>query len=400
MRRGKLILAGVLLTVLISAICWLRLASSRADLAPPSSRLPDPWGALTPALRSARPLARVPSLPLALATLTTHARTSLLAVHAGGIESLVGPEVMDGGSSMLRGSALASLLLTGPDPFQNSIDVQNLEGGPSWEIHPDEGGVIFGFMLEPGGSQLVYLEVDGRSSGTQPPWRVVKVDLGNGARRAILNGAQDGNIALLPVDWESGTILLRGLSPFSPRFHGLWSVRADGTSLRKLLDESEYVGTPRLSPQADRLAVLGAQPGVRPPQPGPGEPTATAIEIHELTTDRRQPILLTDSQHEFIQLQWGAEGLLAAEGEWDDAQQEFVHRQVLQLIPDVRSAPEVHRFAIEGEIVRLASCPNEGWLVGVQMDDSLRIIRGNPTESVASFHVGTLDNLACLIDEP
>jgi len=400
MKLGAGRLAGIVILALVSAVCWLDLAASGDDRAPPSPSVPAAWGELTPARRSTRASFRLPNPILALAALTENARTTLIGVRPNGTQSLLEPEVMDGGSTTLRGSALAYLLLPGLDPSQNYIEAHDLAEGRSWEILPDEGGVIFGFVMDPAGTHLVYLEVDARPSGAQPPWRVVAVDLASGTRRAILDGARDGEVALLPVDWESDTILLRGLTPFSPRFHGLWSVQSDGAGLRKLLDESDYVATPRLSPQGDRLALLSAQPSVRPPLIGRGEPSATVVQVFELSTDRRIPILVTDSQHEFADLQWQAGGLLAVQGEWDEEQQAFVHRRVLHLGLGANASPEVLYSAVDGDILRLARCPDKGWLAVVQGDNTVRIVGGNQTEPIASFHHGDLDSLTCLAGPP
>ena len=400
MKLGAGRLAGIVILALVSAVCWLDLAASGDDRAPPSPSVPAAWGELTPARRSTRASFRLPNPILALAALTENARTTLVGVRPNGTQSLLEPEVMDGGSTTLRGSALAYLLLPGLDPTQNSIEAQNLSDGQSWEILPDEGGVIFGFVVDPKGNHLVYLEIDSRPSGAHPPWRVVAVDLAGGARRAILDGARDGDVALMPVEWESGTILLRGLTPFSPHFQGLWSVHPDGSGLRKLLDESEYLAMPRLSPQGDRLALLSVQPGVRPPLIGRGEPTATVVQVFDLATDLRIPILATDSQHEFADLEWAAGGLLAVQGEWNAEQQAFVHRRVLRLALEANASPEILYSAVEGDILRLARCPDKGWLAVIQEEDAIRIVRGNPTEAIASFPEGDLDSLTCLAGSP
>src|SRR4030067_785730 len=94
------------------------------------------------------------------------------------------PEVMDGGSIVVRGSELAYLLLPGLDSSQNHLEARNLADGPRWKILPGEGGVIFGFAMDPSGSHLAYLEVDSRPSGALVPWRGGARVLAGGARPA------------------------------------------------------------------------------------------------------------------------------------------------------------------------------------------------------------------------
>src|SRR4030067_1259691 len=104
MRSGVGRWAGVLFLALVSALCWLDLASSGPDRSPPSPRAPAAWGELTSALPSTRTSVRLPNPILGFAALTADARASRVGLHPNGPPPLLEPEVMDGGCIAVRGS--------------------------------------------------------------------------------------------------------------------------------------------------------------------------------------------------------------------------------------------------------------------------------------------------------
>ena len=393
-------ITAVLLLVLPPLLYRLTRAASASNLLPPSPAIHAGWHPPAPAQPFTPPQIPMLGRSLAVAALTQGARTSLVAVLPNETFPIQAPQVMDGPSTLLRASTLAYLVLPGLDPTENYIEARDLTEARAWRIQADEGGVLFGVALDPEGAQLAYLEVDSRLAGAKLPWRVVTVDLSTGARETILDGSGDGKVALLPVDWAPGTLLYRGLTPFTAEYLGLWASRADGSDLRRLANEAEYLGRPRLSPEGDLVAFLAFDPGVPPSLFGRGEPAATSIRVLDVRTGEISVVLGTDSQHEFTDLQWASEGLLAVQGDWDASQNAFVDRRIIQLKPEAGSLPEVAYSATGGEVVRLASCRDGGWLAAVQYGDHLRLVQSHRSVALAKVEGANLEWMACRRDLP
>ncbi|HET7009417.1 MAG TPA: hypothetical protein VFI11_01465 [Anaerolineales bacterium] len=305
-----------------------------------------------------------------------------------------GPEVLDERSLAFRGQVLAYLVLAGLDPASNYIETHDLDAGPSWRIQPDEGGVIFGFALHPEGSQLTYLEVDSRPSGTQPPWRVVTVDLATGNRRTILDSAAQPD-ALLPLDWQGDTLLLRAVVPFTARNLGLWAARSDGSGLNPVLEESSFVGHPRLAPRGDRLAVLRPDPSSTPTTFGPGEPVATTIWAIDLATGKETLIASAGDGHDYLDMAWESDGLVAVRGEWDDDRNAYFHRSIIRVSSEAGSASQIVYSIEDGEILRLVGCSEHAWMAAVRMGETTQLVQGNPSRAVTDFAGGNLHWAAC-----
>lgn len=383
------------------ALCLLRAGDrQREDGLPaaPSPTLAPP--ALTPASRAALSSTRLSSRAIALAALTEAARTTFVSLDAeGGAEALAGPFVVDGHTIVLRAGVLAYRVLPGLDPTQNYIEVRELARGSGWQVRAEDGNAIFGFALDPQGARLIYLEADARAVGSRVPWWVVSVDLATGAKGIVLDGAQTGLAGLLPLDGSSEMILFRGITPFTDQHLGLWTIASDGSSLRPILAEADYVGLPRLSPEGDRLALLASDPSALPiarGNAGAGEPPANAIQILDLRRGELRLVSPPSPQRDLASLEWTTNGLIAVAGEWDADRNAFLHRSIVEFQPDSETTPGVLYSTEDGEITRLTPCPDDGWLAVIRFGDRTQIIYAGQAEPAAEFVGPALDWLACL----
>jgi hypothetical protein len=341
---------------------------------------------------------RLPRRAVALAALTEAAQTTFIALDTEGHgEPLGGPIVVDERTVIMRAGVVAYLVLPGLDPTQNYIEVRELTRESGWQIKAEEGNAIFGFALEPQGTHLVYLEADARAVRARIPWWVVDVDLATGAKTVMLDGAQTGAVGLLPLDWSLEMILFRGLTPFTEQYHGLWATDPDGSNLRPIVAEADYIDLPRLSPEGDRLALLVSDPSALPAaRRQAGEPPANIIQILE---PRSNELTLTSPllpQRDLASPEWTADGLIAIAGQWDANRNAFTHRSVIELQPDTGKPPRILYSTDEGEITRLTSCSDGGWLAAIQFRERTQIIRAGQAEPVAEFVGPALDWMACL----
>lgn len=423
---------GTALVLLTGVALYLRTSGVRQrdnPLAAPGSSFMPP--ALVAARRTTASTTRLPPRALALAALTESAQTTFIALDAEGqTDAFAGPFVVDGRTitlavsqrdasrskvEKLHAGVLAYLILPGLDPTQNYIEVHELTRRSGWRIQAEEGNAIFGFALEAQGTRLVYLEADARAVGTRVPWWVVAVDLANGVKSVMLDGAQAGAVGLLPLDWSADTILFRGLTPFTNQYHGLWATDSDGSDLRPVIAETDYVGRPRLSPEGDRLALLVSDPSALPiarRNASAGEPPANTIRILDLRQGELTGVSPSAPERDLASLDWTPDGLMVIAGGWGADRNAFDHRSVV-LWPSPPaplpsgSAPlgkgetqlSILYSTNRGEITRLAACPDGGWLAAVQFDDKTQIIRAGRAAPLAEFVGPVIDWLACLASE-
>jgi len=397
---------GVVLVLFAGAALYLRVSDVRrpANLLSAPAPAPAPL-ALTPANRVTSIPASLPPGAFGLAALTETAQTTFIVAGIDGkAEPIAGPLVVDPRSVVFRAGALAYLVMPGLDPTGNYIEVDELARGEGWQIRPEAGSAIFGFALDPQGTRLVYLEADTRVAGARIPWWVIGADLASGAKTVILDGAQLGAVAFLPLDWSPKMILLRGLTPFSDQHHGLWVARPDGSGLRQVATEADYVGGPRLAlrPDGDHLALLASDPSALPvarQMAGAGEPPANLLRILDLRSAQFTVVLPPIPERGLAAAEWTSGGLLALAGEWDADRNAFVHRSVIELRSEKGTPPEPLYSTGEGEITQLAPCPDGGWLAAIQVRDRTQIIRVGQAEPVAEFVGPVLDWLACVSSE-
>ncbi len=349
-----------------------------------------------PTVASAR-AASLPAGTLALATLNRWGLTTLVALTSdGALAPLTESHAMDDTQVALAGETIAHLVLRGPDPADNLVEVINGGTGQSWQVAPAPGYAIFGFTLAPEGSQLAYLEVDLRGLRRPVPWQVVLIAsplppwlrsehnselapslhsgqalnrvkgqaLAAGTRQIVLRSDTAGGPAQMPFAWSgaTGELLLKGIIPYQAGGgRGVWAVRLDGSGLRQVLPEAEYVGQPRLSHDGSRLAFFASDPGrLRPGKPfRPGAPAPNALWILNLATGQKHPVARSESGL-FGDLAWSQDdsALLVSHGEWADGPVRF--REVIAIAEDDQQQVVIR---LEGEqpgsITALHSCGDD-----------------------------------------
>jgi hypothetical protein len=101
-------------------------------------------------------------------------------------------------------------------------------------------------------------------------------------------------------------------------------------------------------------------------------------------------------QRDLASPEWTADGLIAIAGQWDANRNAFTHRSVIELQPDTGKPPRILYSTDEGEITRLTSCSDGGWLAAIQFGERTQIIRAGQAEPVAEFVGPALDWMACL----
>jgi len=216
-----------------------------------------------------------------------------------------------------------------------------------------------------------------------------------GLRRGVGRGAQpEGSKA-------TDEIVVRAFVPFqADGAAGLWAVDADGSHLRPLLSETDYVGTPRLSPDGRLLAFFASEPENLPEEyvTSPGEPPANALRVLDLVTGETRT-LAVDTMRAFDALAWDVAGerLYFSRGTWRDPERTFRFDEILSL-PVSHSAPEVVARA-PGSVVSLQPCAGGG-LAYVTAQGRGAVVHWDG-RSAAEWTVenGTVEILACATND-
>lgn len=394
---------GIGVTLCAAALLLRARGSQGQEIPAPTFPAPPPvvgpLPTLSPAVRPATPASDLPVDAIGLAALTYAAQTTIFTLRdAGAPEPLAGPTVLDERSLSVRGDTLAYLVLPGPDPSEDFIEVHGLARGDGWQVRPDGGRLIFGFALASDGTRLAYLDADARVVGTRVPWRVVSVDLATGSKSVIVDD-RDGGFSLLPLAWTRETIIFRGLTPFTAQHHGLWVARPDGSDLRQIAAEADFVGLPLLSPAGDRLALLVADPAHLPAGYGPGEPPPNAIRVVDLRSGQSTLIAPPEAGQGWTGAEWTPEGLAAMMTAWDSESLAFVPRSLLAFDLQAGGPPALRFSAGEGELTHWAACPGGGWLAALRSGDRIQIVGSRAAEPVAAFEAfegRAIDWLVCI----
>lgn len=334
------------------------------------------------------PAASLPAATMAVTTLNRWGLTTMAALTPdGGLVPLSESHAMDDTQVAFASDTLAHLVLRGPDPASNFVEVIDVERGQSWQVTPAPGYAIFGFALAPDGARLAYLEVDLRGTRRPVPWQVVLVDLSLRSgqaprdeapqamavsavqgqalvadrRQVVLHSDVASPVAQMPFAWSAATgeLILKGIIPYQAGGgRGVWTVQPDGSHLRQVLLEAEYVGQPRLSYDGTRLAFLAGNP-VSSPRNQPfhaGAPAANALYVLNLLTDQAQLVARSENGT-FGDLAWSQDDttVLVSHGEWAAGPMQF--REIIAFAED-GGQREVIRLETEqpGSITALRAC--------------------------------------------
>ncbi len=245
-----------------------------------------------------------------------------MAVRSGGeIRSLTAPRSIGRVQLSADGSTLAYEIIQGLHPSSNFVEIHVLASGRTWRVAPGEGCAIFGFTLDASGQRLAYLQVAMRGRFKPSAWQVTIADMAEPERSRTLQGGSES--VLIPFAWSAATgALIYSVSvPFQATGHGgLWLAQPDGSNLRRLLQESDFVGEPRLSPSGRWLAYLASDADRLPKAyiAGVGEPPANRVAAINLLTGETR--LLAETTQSFGHLAWSNERALFTEGVWTDNQ--------------------------------------------------------------------------------
>lgn len=401
-----------LVTVLLVAGC--RAATARDSLPLTTASVPT-LVPLTPGEQSPcqRPTLQAISSPVhapgptpyALFAVTQYAHTTVVALSARGPVSLTEPQAVGEIRLSSAGRALAYEALAGINPLGNVVVVADLATGAAWQVAPGEGCALSGFTLDSSGDRLALLQVAMRGRFKPAPWQVSVVDLASG-QSSTLGPAQPQEVAFEPVAWSRATdeIVLRAFVPFQvDGAAGLWAVRPDGSHLRRLLHETDYVGGPQLSPDGRLLAFFASEPDNLPEEyvASPGEPPANALRVLDLLAGETHT-LAVDPARAFDALAWDAEGerLYLTRGAWQGAERGFEFDEIVSLSVN-HSRPEVLTRTPES-VVGLRPCSGGG-LAYVTAGERGAVVHWDGQEAArrAEWVVqnGAVEILACLLDE-
>ncbi len=373
----------------------------------PSPCLPPTLSAIPSPVRSPR------STPHVLLAVTQHAHTTVVALGTHGAVPLMAPQVIGKIQPSATGRVLAYELLEGVNPLNNVVVVTDLATGAAWRVAPGGGCAAFGFTLDATGERLALLQVAMRGRLKPATWQVSVVDFASG-RASVLAPARPQEVALEPVAWlrpeaqsegsnAADEIVLRAFVPFQANgAAGLWTAHRDGSRLRLLLPETDYVGKPRLSPDGRLLAFFASEPENLPEGyiASPGEPPANALRVLNLITGETRT-LAVDATRAFDVLAWDAAGerLYLSRGAWRDAERAFRFDEVVSLSVK-HSTPEVVTRAPE-RVASLQPCAGGG-LAYVTAQGRGAVVRweGQGAAGHAEWGVknGTVEILACLTD--
>ncbi len=284
---------------------------------------------------------------------------------------LTEPQLVSKARWSADGRVLAYEVLEGINALGNFIIVADLGTGQRWRINSAGGCAILGFAPDPGGGRLALLQVAMRGRFKPAPWQLAVLDLRTGSV-AVLAPLEPLEVAFEPVAWSRATdeIVLRAFVAFQANgAAGLWAVKPDGSGLRRLVDEAEYVGEPALSPDGRLLAFFASDPELLPPGhvARPGEPPANVLRLLDLTTGEIRT-LAGDGAYAFGALAWGPSGerVYFGRGAWPGPDEPFRFDQVAAVGAEA-SEPQLAARLL-GSLASLRVC-RDGRLAYVTMGD-------------------------------
>jgi len=313
--------------------------------------------------------------PRTLFSVMQDARATIAAVNAdAAVQPLTAPRAVGQIHLAADGSVLAYEIIQGPSPAHNSIEIRSVASTRGWRITPGGGCAIFGFALDDAGQRVVYGQVVLRGRLKPSAWQVVIADLTAPESSRILRG--EGETALIPIGWAAATntILFRASLPFQASGNrGVWQAQPDGSHLRQLLRESDFVGEPRLSPDGRWLAYLASDAERLPKEyiASPGEPPANRIATINLLTGEKRT--LAQTMQSFGDLAWSGTRLFFTEGIWTDNQFRY---DKIQRVDVNASSPET----------RVTAAPTESiGSVRACQDDSVVYVVNRANESAVRW---------------
>jgi|GEM_PF-2262178 len=223
---------------------------------------------------------------------------------------------------------VAYLVVDGLNPANNYIETSDLGARQTWQIKATDGFAILGFTLEPVGKRLAFTEVGLRgTSSRQASWHLLIADLEKGWAQEVIKSETHPvpeEIVFIPFAWstQTGDIYLYGVHPFGGGWgHGVWGVQPDGTGLRQLITESQFVRLPVLSPDGLQFAYLSSDIETLPAKyiPGIGPPPGNTLTVMDLKTGQERVIAQIKDQT-FGALAWARNGneLVLSRQKWKD----------------------------------------------------------------------------------
>ncbi len=274
----------------------------------------------------------ISNVPRAFVAITRDARLTIAAIGSdGNVAPLNQPAAMGQIQLSADGNTLGYEVLNGPNPANNFVIVLDLSSGRALRLTPSAGCAILGFALDATGRQIVYSQVAMRGQFRPAAWQITVADLVASARTQTWRG--ESETTLVPLAWSSmtETIVFRAIVPFQtagPR--GVWLARADGSNVRLLLRESEFVGTPLITRDGRWLAYL-ASDEERVPKTFAivGEPPANRIAAINLLTGERRT--LAETAQSFGAWTMSNERVFFAEGIWEEVRFRFDRIQMISV---------------------------------------------------------------------
>lgn len=252
------------------------------------------------------------------------------------------------------GNRLGYVAARGIDPGENFIETEDLSTGVTQQVKAASGFAIFGFIIAPDGRGILFSEAAlvGTSS-SQVPWRLLIADLEQGQARQVMSSEASrdmGESVPVPFAWSglTGEVYLRAVRPFrGGGGDGIWAMRPDGSGLRQVLREEEFLGTPLLSPDGGWFAYLASDLQALPAGfiAGVGEPPGNILLVRGMKTGEERTIVRVKDRA-IGALAWSLRGesLLTSRREWMEGRlrdtsivafsvEDSTERQVLSLPP-------------------------------------------------------------------
>jgi hypothetical protein len=231
------------------------------------------------------------------------------------------------GQAAVAAGTLVHLVAPGVQPAHRFLEILR-EGfpGASLVLRPAEGFALLGFAVSAGG-RIAWLEFDTRTARSRHlDWRIWVADPERRDARLWVTSAVEGlpkGVAPVPLAWAEATdeILLGGIRLFQALAPaGLYALRSDGT-LRQVLEETQYVGSPRVSPGGTHLAWLASDPSALPPDYVrlPGAPPANRLVVRSLASGE-EIVVASPPRRVFEAVEWAAADreLLVTARTWQD----------------------------------------------------------------------------------
>ena len=227
------------------------------------------------------------------------------------------------------GPRLAYIPMPGIDPGDNFIETVDLSSGRTQHVKAAKGFAIFGFALAPDGKLVALSEAAlAGTSSQQVSWRLLTADMQSGQVRQVMSSdnapADMGESVPVPFAWSqtTGDVYLRALRPFrGGGGEGIWAMRPDGSGLRRLLQENEFVGMPLLSADGARFAYLASDLEALPAGlvSSVGEPPGNIVLVMDLKTGQAR-VVSKEKDRAIGPLAWSRDGgaLITSRREWVD----------------------------------------------------------------------------------